>query len=139
MDDTLQDHQIGLRVQQISAKNTTISIILLSLLDHCERSVKNPILSSTLGGTPDAFDFFPSCLLFGPLCSRIARDGLRRVFSPARVSAFRAADERGNPDVEVGILLPRGHMKLLFYVVLETFPSIITVLKGPWVARVLRI
>ena len=71
-----------------------------------------------LSGTPGAFDFLPSCLLFRPLSSRVALAGLRRVFSRVRVSESHANDERGDPELE-GYLLGSGDTELLFSSVLE--------------------
>ena len=68
--------------------------------------------------TPDAFASLPSSFLFRPLSSRVARAGLRRVFSRARVSESRGTDERGDPERE-GYLLGKGDTDALFSVVLE--------------------
>ena len=64
-------------------------------------------------GTPDAFAFLASCLLFRPLSSRNALAGLRRVFSRARILESRATDELGDPELE-GSLPGRGDSEVLF-------------------------
>ena len=79
---------------------------------------KIPILSSTLSGTPDAFVSLPSCLFFRPVSSRVGRAGLRRVLSRARVSEFRATDDRGDPELE-RYLLGKKDTGVLFSLVLE--------------------
>ena len=76
-------------------------------------NLKIPILSSILPGTPDAFASLPSCLLFRQLFSAVARAGLRQVFSRARVSESRAADERGDRELE-GYLLEKGDTGVIF-------------------------
>ena len=56
---------------------------------------------------------FPAFVLALSTASRVARAGLRRVFSRARVSGSRATDERGDPELE-GYLL-RGEETRTFY------------------------
>ena len=50
--------------------------------------------------------------------------GLQRVSSRARALESPAADERGDPELDV-YLLRRGHTELLFYVVLEIYFAIV--------------
>ena len=106
--------------------------IYIILLDGCERSLRFRFrLEFRL--RLQAFASLPSCLLFRPFSSRVALAGLRRVFSRARVSESRAADERGDPELE-GYLLGRGDKEVLCSSVLEICFAV--VLKGPRVAHV---